>query len=66
MRPSARSLSATMARGVGEPGRVPLVWSLFSVMMFSCGISPLFSRSANSRRNSSARIWSGMAVVLLG
>jgi hypothetical protein len=35
MRPSARSLSATMARGRGTLGLVPLVWSLFSAMMLS-------------------------------
>ena len=40
MRPKARSLSATVAAGVGEPGLVPLVWSLGRQMIVSCGNSP--------------------------
>jgi hypothetical protein len=41
--PSARSLSATMARGVGMPGRVPSVWLHGNVNWIRLGNSPLFS-----------------------
>ncbi len=37
MRPSATSLSATIARGVGEPGRVAAVWSFPIRMIDSAG-----------------------------
>ena len=53
---SGAALVAEEAVVAGDFGLVPLVWSLFSVITTTCGISPLFSRSPNSRRNSSARI----------
>ena len=43
IRPSARSLSASMARGVGFPGRVPTVWSLGRERTVKLGNAPLFS-----------------------
>ncbi len=62
MRPKARSLSATVAAGVGEPSLVPLVWSLGRQMIVSCGNSPRAVNSASSSRMKSARYWSGTAI----
>ena len=43
------------ARGVGIPGRVPVVWSLGSSITMKLGILPVFSKPANSLINSLAR-----------
>src|SRR5687767_10842941 len=58
--PSARSLSATMARGVGDPGRVPFVWSHGRNRYTRFGYVPFFSYSFRSSMNSLARYTSGM------
>src|SRR5262245_43725494 len=58
--PSARSLSATIARGVGESGRVPLVWSAGKNRYTRFGNSPFFSNSFNSSMNIFARYTSGV------
>ena len=61
MRPSAMSLSATIARGVGDPGRVPAVWSFGSRMIDSCGSAPFASNCRNSASQASARLASVMS-----
>src|SRR3954469_18339712 len=58
--PSARSLSATIARGVGDPGRVPFVWSAGRNRYTRFGNVPFFSNSFSSSMNSFARYTSGV------
>ena len=60
MRPTAKSLSATIARGVGNFGFIPDVWSLGNDIIIRFGNFPFGSVSAafSSFKNASARIWS--------
>jgi len=51
-----------MALGVGESGRVPLVWSFPSRMMFRRGSWPSASNFRNSSSQMSTRLLSGMKV----
>ena len=57
--PSARSLSATIARGVGLPTCVPVVWSLGKRRTMNCGMPPSFSKRCSSSMKRSARFSSG-------
>src|SRR3954470_21427822 len=60
IRPRARSLSATIARGVGQPGLVPQVWSAGRLIVIRCGIAPCRSNAFRSARIRSVRETSGM------
>ena len=55
IRPTARSLSATCARGVAMPGRVPEVWLFGNVIIMKVGRSPLASNCLSSLVNCWAR-----------
>src|SRR5207248_785133 len=55
MRPSARSLSATKARGVGRPTVAPSVWSLGNRTISSAGIDPSLEYCWSSEIHTSAR-----------
>jgi hypothetical protein len=54
-RPTETSLSATIARGVREPARVPDVWSFPRRMIDSRGIDAVRSNSWNSLSQTSTR-----------
>ena len=66
IRPVARSLSATIAEGVGWPGWAPVVWSCITHSMLRFGRSFLRSCCLRSRRKMSARYWSVICVWKLG
>ena len=58
--PKARSLSATIAAGVGQPALVPLVWSFGRQMMLRFGKFPVCSNCLSSLMNCAARKTSGI------
>ena len=57
-RPSAKSLSAIIALGVGYLGSVPSEWSHGKLMIIRLGTVSLRLNSSYSRINTSARNWS--------
>src|ERR1700722_11086935 len=60
-RPRARSLSATIALGVGKFVALPAVWSFGRYRMLNAGQKPLDCAALNSFRKPSTRTWSGIA-----
>ena len=57
-RPSARSLSAIIARGVGYLGLVPSPWSQGRLRIIRSGTASFRLNSSYSRMKTSARYWS--------
>src|SRR5690242_14921092 len=61
--PTAQSLSATIARGVGQLGLVPQVWSRGNLTNSTDGRSPLATYWSNSDFHTAKRSWSGIAML---
>ena len=64
--PSARSLSATHARGAHQSGTVPFVWSLGRITITRFGMAPARSHSPRWKRMSPAFTTSGASSVQPG